>query len=209
MPRKIFKIFLAVCAAILACLMPLTAHAVELPDYVVVESLEDGIEIRDYPSLLIAEVTVSGERDRAANMAFRKLAGFIFGGNDTKTSIKMTAPVVQTPQGEGQWVVNFMMPSKFNRDNLPAPDNADIRIRETEPVRVVSLRFKGRAGAKSLAKRHQQILDYTAAQGFETIGAPYYAFYDAPMVPGPFRRNEVHIRLKSQRLDEAALSTVK
>jgi len=211
MQRKIFKIILAFCAVLWAGFVPLTSHAAELPDYVVVESPGGGIEIRDYPSLLIAEVTVPGKRGEAAGTAFRKLTGFIFGGNDTKTSIKMTAPVVQTPQADGQWVVNFMMPSKFNKDNLPRPNNPDIRIRETEPVRTISLRFNGRTGAKSLAKRHQQILDYAAKAELKTLGAPYYAFYDAPMVPGPFRRNEVHIRVKVKpcALPISALEAIK
>ncbi len=209
MQRKIFKTILAFCAVLWTGLMPLSSHAAELSDYVVVESSGGGIEIRDYPSLVIAEVTVPGKRGEAAGAAFRKLAGFIFGGNETKTSIKMTAPVVQTPQADGQWVVNFMMPSKFNKDNLPRPNNAEIRIRETEPVRTISLRFNGRAGAKSLAKRRKQILDYAAKAELETLGVPYYAFYDAPMVPGPFRRNEVHIRLKPQTPDKAVSAVIK
>lgn len=197
MAGKTFHVIATLCALFAAAVMPLNAQAAELPDYRVVKS--DGpIEMREYPSLLIAEVTVSGTRGQAAGQAFRKLAGFIFGGNETQSSIKMTAPVVQTPQESGVWVVNFMMPSKFNMSNLPRPNDPDIRIRETEPIKTVSLRFNGRAGEKSLSRRNKELMDYVTDKGLQAEGAPYYAFYDAPMVPGPFRRNEVHIKLKPQ-----------
>jgi len=195
MALRSFHIMAAVFALLLMSLMSAKSHATELPDYTVVSS-DGAIEIRDYPSLLIAEVTVSGDRGQAGGRAFRKLAGFIFGGNDSESSIKMTAPVVQTPQEDGRWVINFMMPSKFTKSNLPRPNDADIRIRETEPVQTVSLRFNGRAGAQSLARHNKQLMDYAASKNLSLDGEPYYAFYDAPMVPGPFRRNEVHIRLK-------------
>jgi hypothetical protein len=195
MPLRFFHVMAAFFAFGLLSFMPSSSHAVELPDYKVIKS-DGAFEIRDYPSLLIAEVTVSGDRGQAGGRSFRKLAGFIFGGNDNETSIKMTAPVVQTPQEDGRWVVNFMMPSKFNKSNLPRPNDEDIRIRETEPVQTVSLRFNGRAGEQSLKRRNKELMDYISAKGLEAVGEPYYAFYDAPMVPGPFRRNEVHMRLK-------------
>jgi hypothetical protein len=34
---------------------------------------------------------------------------------------------------------------------------------------------------------------WIAQQGLKRAGEPEYAFYDAPMVPGPLRRNEVLI----------------
>ena len=38
-------------------------------------------------------------------------------------------------------------------------------------------------------------------QGYEAIGAPRYAGYDAPYVPGPFRRNEVMIPIAPRPAD--------
>ena len=50
--------------------------------------LQDGaFEIRDYPALVVAEVTVTGEQKEAASKGFRLLAGYIFGGNRRKQSI--------------------------------------------------------------------------------------------------------------------------
>jgi hypothetical protein len=98
--------------------------AVEEPAFRTVLS-DGGFEVRDYPGLIVAEVTVTGERKEAANKGFRLLAGYIFGGNKRRQSIAMTAPVAQAPVHEkiamtapvtqiqqgGTWIVRFTMPS--------------------------------------------------------------------------------------------------
>ncbi len=61
---------------------------------------EGAFEIRDYPALVVAEVTVTGDQKEAAGKGFRLLAGYIFGGNRRKQSIAMTAPVAQEPVSE-------------------------------------------------------------------------------------------------------------
>ena len=62
----------------------------ETPAYSV--DLSDGaIEVRAYASHIMAEVTVSGDRSGAINRGFRLLAGYIFGGNETKAKVAMTA----------------------------------------------------------------------------------------------------------------------
>jgi hypothetical protein len=69
----------------------------EIPAYRVAQRDGD-IEIREYPALVAAEVSVGGERDTAVREGFRLLAGYIFGGNDGGRRIAMTAPVMQQPQ---------------------------------------------------------------------------------------------------------------
>ena len=68
--------------------------AVEEPRFALV--LKDGdFELRDYPELVAAEVTVGGSRNEASSAGFRLLAGYIFGGNAGSRTIAMTAPVTQ------------------------------------------------------------------------------------------------------------------
>lgn len=197
-------------------LMQSSAMATEKPNYTV--EREDGkFQIRAYPSMLLAEVYVTGDRDQAANRGFRKLAGFIFGDNETQmgtednsskiamtapvvqtpqsAKIDMTSPVVQTPNAEGKWTVNFMMPSEYTMETLPKPTDKDIRIFKSDPYRSVSIRFSGRGTKSNLAKHEKKLTDWIAAQGLEIEGGPEYAFYDAPFIPPMFRRNEIHFRL--------------
>jgi hypothetical protein len=198
-----------------------SAVAIEKPDYTV--EREDGkFQIRTYPPMLLAEVDVTGDRDTAANRGFRKLAGFIFGDNETQTGentstgkssgkiamtapvvqtpkstkIDMTSPVVQTPNAEGKWTVNFMMPSEYSLETLPTPTDKDIRIFMSAPYRSVSIRFSGRGTQSNLAKHEKRLSAWIAQQGLEIEGGPEYAFYDAPFIPPMFRRNEIHYRLK-------------
>jgi len=115
------------------------ALAVEEPAFRTV--LQDGaVEIRDYPALVVAEVTVTGGQKEAASEGFRILAGYIFGGNKRKQSIAMTAPVSQRPSSEkiamtapvaqtqsaGHWVVRFTMPSGYGLETLPEPNDARV-----------------------------------------------------------------------------------
>ena len=70
------------------------ASAVEEPPHQVV-SRDGDFEIRDYPSMTVAETTVDADRNSAAYAGFRRLAGYIFGGNAKKLKIDMTAPVIE------------------------------------------------------------------------------------------------------------------
>jgi hypothetical protein len=186
----------------------------ELPKYEVVEREDDAdIEIRTYAPMILAEVTVSGDRETAASRAFQILAGFIFGDNtsDAKMAmtapvtqapaapsekIAMTAPVTQTPAGgnagdDQLWNVAFMMPSKYTIDTLPTPNDARIRIFETERRRAATIRFSGRWTQANMEKHAARLEAFLAEREMKTEGAPVYAFYDAPFKPFFLRRNEI------------------
>ncbi|KPQ31561.1 MAG: SOUL heme-binding protein, partial [Porphyrobacter sp. HL-46] len=51
--------------------------------------------------------------------------------------------------------------------------------------------------AGDLAAREAQLRAWLAEQGIAPTGKAEFAFYDAPMVPGPLRRNEVLIPVAS------------
>ena len=73
--------------------LTLMAFTTEKQKYRLVKS-EKEFEIRYYPAATLATVFTSAKSYREiASPGFRKLAGFIFGGNETNTKISMTAPV--------------------------------------------------------------------------------------------------------------------
>jgi SOUL heme-binding protein len=63
----------------------------EEPVYTV-EQVTSGLEIRYYGPRVAAETTVAADEVAARSGGFRRLAGYIFGGNHTDTKIAMTAP---------------------------------------------------------------------------------------------------------------------
>ena len=78
------------CLFCLISLLTGVAMATEEPSYTSILQ-EAAFEIREYPALIAAEVTVQGDRSEAVSAGFRLLAGYIFGGNTRKQSIAMTA----------------------------------------------------------------------------------------------------------------------
>jgi DNA gyrase inhibitor GyrI len=177
------------------------ASAVEEPPHNVM--LKDGdFEIRDYPSLTIAEVTVRADRNTAAYSGFRKLAGYIFGGNAEKQKIEMTAPVIEarTEAGEGgpqqAWTIRFVMPRDFSLAKLPKPDDPSIRMHETPATRFAVLRYSGLAGDDTVEAKTRELQSILKARGLEATGAPLLAFYDPPWTLWFMRRNEIMIPIR-------------
>lgn len=73
----------------------------EEPRHSTVERLGD-VEIRRYAPRLAAETTVPGDAYAARGEGFRRLAGYIFGGNAGRRRIDMTAPVAQAGAQPGE-----------------------------------------------------------------------------------------------------------
>lgn len=181
----------------------------EIPAYRV--TLKEGdIEIRDYPAMVAAEVTLGGDRNTAVRSGFRLLAGYIFGDNDGGRTIAMTAPVVQRAEGGtkiamtapvmqtrngADWTIQFMMPSRWTLDTLPKPGNAQVHLRPLPPSRVAALRFSGLAREPDIRQRTEHLQGFLQRQGLATSGEPALARYDPPWQPWFMRRNEILIDL--------------
>lgn len=165
----------------------------EEPEFALVRADGD-FELRDYPALVVAEVTSSGDRQRASGASFRRLAAYIFAQDRPQggESIAMTAPVLQQETSPGAWQMRFVMPAKYTLASLP-PAPADIALTQVPRRRMAAVRFSGNGSQNDLAAREAQLRRWLAEQGIEAAGEAEFAFYDAPMVPGPLRRNEVLI----------------
>lgn len=170
----------------------------EQPDFTLVRSDED-FELRDYPALVVAEVSNAGTRESASGPSFRRLAAYIFGQDRPEggEKIAMTAPVLQDETRPGQWRMRFVMPSKYTLATLP-PAPSDITLTETPARRMAAIRFSGNGSGRDLALMEARLRDWMMAQRLMPAGEAEYAFYDAPMVPGPLRRNEVLIPVAAQ-----------
>lgn len=178
-------------------------RGVETPEYSVV--LQDGDrELRDYPALRVAEVERSGSRGDAVSAGFRPLAGYIFAREREGDSIAMTAPVTQTPEGEGRWLVRFIMPAKYSLDDLPRPAGEEITLRELDPQRMAAIRFSGRASDSMVEEHERRLREWMTDQGLEAAGEPVYAYYDDPMTPGVLRRNEILIPVEDAPAEAAS-----
>lgn len=188
---------------------------IEKPAYDVVIA-DEAFELRQYAPMIVAEVTHSGSRNAVRGKSFRRLAAYIFGNDrpdggeeiamtspvmssrvDQKEPIAMTSPVVSEQTGEGEWRMRFVMPSKFTMATLPTPPS-DITLTEVAGRRMASVTFSGNAPDRDLAKMEAALGEWVVSQGLTPVGRIEYAFYDAPMIPGPMRRNEVMVEVAVQ-----------
>ncbi len=165
------------------------AMATEEPPFTVHLAKGD-FEVRDYPALVAAEVSVPGDRKDAASKGFRLLAGYIFGGNTAKRSIAMTAPVMQIG-GNGTWVIRFIMPQGSTLETLPKPNNPAVKLRGLAPSRVAVVKFSGLARQDDVDARTAALSQFAKAQNLQVIGPPSLAQYDPPWTLWFMRRNEV------------------
>ena len=180
-------------------------RTVEEPHYIS-RALTGNVEIRRYGRRIAAQTTVTGDRERALNAGFRKLAAYIFGGNQRRAEIAMTAPVSQqggsqeiamtapvSQQGNAEkgWTIRFFMPSEWTLETLPEPDDADVDLVSVPPETVAVIGFTGDRGPAAVAQQTADLLDTLAANGIEPVGEPIAWFYDPPWTLPFRRRNEV------------------
>ena len=162
--------------------------ALEEPKFEVIAEFDD-VEIRRYEPYVVAEVDVANDRS-----GFRKLAGYIFGGNDQGEKMAMTAPV-ESRQSEQQdnTTYSFVMEKKYTLDTLPTPNDEKIRLLE-RPERVVAVRrFSGRWTDKNFRKHRDKLLQSLEKNDLSPTGPAEQARYNSPFTPSFLRRNEVII----------------
>jgi hypothetical protein len=111
--------------------------------------------------------------------------------------LSLPPEVLQQETAAGRWQMRFVMPAKYTLATLP-PAPADIALTEVPARRMAAIRFAGYGGSDDLAAREAQLRGWMTGEGLTAAGEAEYAFYDAPMVPGPLRRNEVLIPVAAE-----------
>ena len=187
-----------------------TAMASEEPKFTLLEK-EQAFELRAYAPKIIAEVVVDGDMRDASSKGFRLIADFIFGNNTSQTgksqNISMTAPVSIEPraekismtapvgvqQGNEGWKVYFVMPSQYDLETLPKPNNPLVSIKQIPSQKFAIVRFSGLVDEEKMAKKVVELTHWIESKKLKVIGAPELARYNPPWTLPFLRRNEVMI----------------
>ncbi len=195
----------------LALFWSTTIMAIEQPNYTVLKDYGDGIEMRQYSAYIIAETEITASNaDQAGNLAFKRLGGYIFGGNRSKQSISMTAPVSQAKsekiemtvpvsqarKTDGVWLVSFVMPKSYTLESLPVPNDPSVYFRTIPARKVMAIRFSGRWTDASFNDHEAKLLAAVKANAMKTTGSSWTARYNPPIMPAFMRRNEVMIQVR-------------
>jgi len=149
-------------------------------------------QVRDYPALTVVETPMGGSRS-GDDGSFMRLFRFITGSNEAKEKISMTTPVFMSGS-DSNATMAFVMPAKLGGSQVPKPTDGSVKVRELEPGRFAVLRFSGGRNAKNESETLARLKAWMEAQGYRTVSAPIYGYFDPPWTPSFLRRNEVMLR---------------
>ena len=156
-----------------------TMAKTETQPYRIIKTEKD-FEIRLYPSATIATVSMDAKTYKELSSAgFRKLASFIFGGNNTNKNIAMTTPV-HMDINESQSSMSFVMPAGYTKDNLPKPNDSSIIIKTTTEEYVAAIRFGGYANDEEIKIYTAKLESALKANGIQYYGNFRFLGYNAP-----------------------------
>ena len=186
-----------------ACSVVGIRSGTEEPRFETVETI-GAVEIRRYAPRIAAQTTVPGTEEAARNEGFRRLAGYIFGGNARRDRIAMTAPVAQAPgeriamtapvaqAGDALgWQIRFFMPARYTLDTLPLPDDGRVVLAVVPEETVAVLRFSGLPRGDAVARNTAALTAALGASAWMPAGPVEAWFYDPPWTVPALRRNEV------------------
>ena len=193
---KMFYLFLALAVIFIVfqSFKKISVSSIETQKYRVVKK-EDGFEIRFYPKATFATIRSNGTNyKQIASSGFRKLAGYIFGGNDQNKSIAMTAPVRMEMSEKGS-AMSFVMPEKYDMATLPKPKDATVEIKQSEEVYAAVIAFGGYANDEKINDYTNKLVDLLQKKNIKIIGGFNFLGYNAPY---DFigRKNEISIPIE-------------
>jgi hypothetical protein len=176
-----------------------SAMAVAEPPFKI-ERQDGDFELRDYPGFTVAETRVEGNFDAASRAGFRRVAGYIFGGNQgadgSPVKISMTAPVTVEPVGQEAWRLHFVMPDDARLNGLPRPADPNVTLREVPRHRMAVVRFGGFTTESAINENTQRLREWLTAQGLIAAGEAQVARYNDPFTLPWNRRNEIMIPVR-------------
>jgi hypothetical protein len=179
---------------VITLLMSFASKRIEKQKYRVIKK-EKEFEIRYYPPAIFATTRSSAKSYRElGNSGFRKIAGYIFGNNESSAKIAMTAPVHMDINEKGS-SMSFVMPSEYTLDKLPRPVDGRVELHESPAVYIAAIEFGGFASDQRIKQYADQLSQSLKKNGIKMIGNPTYLGYNAPY---EFigRKNEVVIAIE-------------
>lgn len=150
-----------------------------------VSQKEGNYEVRDYPALQLATTSLSGD-----DKSFGRLFNYISGQNEAREKIAMTTPVFM----DGL-TMSFVMPGQM-KNAAPKPGTGDVAIKSQPARRVASYRFSGGRSAGREKEALRLLEEWMLKKSLRSDGPSFFAYYDPPWTPGPWRRNEVLMPVK-------------
>ena len=179
------------------------------------ENTEANYQVRQYPSLIVAETTMSpearaNESGRGDPNPFMTLAGFIgvlstpanhAPASEEPVPIAMTSPVL-SPSDSTK--MSFVMPSEFTMETMPVPTDPAVTVTELPPRVYAVTSFSGWAQEDEMQSKAKELRATLETNGVgmyiktNETGEPVWlqARYDSPWVPAEKARAQTIQQLR-------------
>ena len=178
-PTMIIASFIFILFTFFQIYVVMAGNKTETQAYKVIRKEKD-FEIRYYPEATLAEIKAnSNSYKELGNKGFRKLAGFIFGGNNENKSIAMTSPV-HMEMGDSAGTMAFVLPKNYNKENLPKPNDTSIVIKTSKAEYVAAIEFSGFANTKKIEAHIAELKQLLQDKKIGTIVNFRYLGYNPP-----------------------------
>ena len=160
-------------------------------------------EIREYDDRLAVQTS----QKNGQNGAFRKLFKYISGSNISSTKIEMTTPVTQSVKidmttpvtqkfRDGEMIMQFFLPSKFQLKTAPQPLGEDLSIVVVKGGKYAVKKYSGRSTYNNFEKHSKLLLEALFSDNIKTVDNPIKATFNGPLTPFFLRRNETMVRIE-------------
>lgn len=157
----------------------MASNKTETQAYSVIQ-VEENFEIRFYPVATLAIIKAnSTSYKELGNKGFRKLAGYIFGGNNENKQIAMTAPV-HMEMTDSIASMSFVLPKNYNKETLPKPNDTSVEIKTSPAEYVAALEFGGFANTKKINEHIEELKTLLLTRKINIIGNFRYLGYNPP-----------------------------
>lgn len=178
---KIFIIVLATLAIVFSIaqlLIMKTTNDTERYTYKVLKKY-DAFEIRKYDAANFSYVTMkTSSYQESSGQGFKSLAGYIFGGNEKNDVIAMTSPVVVNLSDS--ITMQFMVPSKYKMEELPTPNNPNIKFKAEKEKFMATISFGGWSNDQKIKKYTEKLKDLLKKNGITHFNNFSYFGYNPP-----------------------------
>lgn len=169
-----------------------TQQSIETYPYEVIKKYDE-FETRRYEASLFTSVKLtSNAYKESSSKGFSILAGYIFGGNETKEKIAMTSPVSMSL--DDSMTMMFMVPKSYDKTSLPKPNEQSIVFVEQPAKTVAAITFGGWADDEKIAYYKKQLTAALDREGINYTNKFYFFGYNAPYEMLN-RKNEIVVEL--------------
>lgn len=162
----------------------------ESPAYELIKK-EEPFELRKYPSFYL--MTYDNESDPEVDKGFTTLFAYISSNNSENQKISMTVPVIEEVESN-QKKMAFVVPKDFG-ENIPKPNNEHLSVVKFEEGIYAVIVYNGRSKESIEREQSHKLHEWIEKNHWEIQSNDKLAFYNAPITPGVFRRNEIMVKI--------------